>query len=351
MTTEVWQTQPSYTVAGTGPYAVQNPYGVGDLVVAAISADGVRTVLSDPADYSVTPTSSATTGDVYLTSGAAATHAGSDLYIARLTDAEQGWLGQTAREKGLEAQLDLMTRATQELQAGLAKAARSDAPLSPLVPVEGATLIWESGNLVAGPTVAEMSGVQAAADAAAAAASAATASAAAAAADLSADAAATSELAADASALAAAAAQAAVEGAVATIDAIPVKRGLAFGYAAPDLPDDFVSVNAASMPILLGADLTFSWTGSIATGKPPKKVLTEIVCVTAELGHAIGDVIEIAPGSGHDATSPGFSIRKANDTFSILVASAGLVRICNRSTWQMALITPANWKLRFLVLQ
>lgn len=349
MTTEVWQTQPSYTVAGTGPYAVENPYGVGDLVVAAISADGVRTVLSDPADYSVTPTSSATTGDVYLTSGAATTHAGATLFIARLTDAEQGWLGASAREKGLEAQLDLMTRATQELQAGLAKTARSDAPMAPLVPVEGATLIWENGNVVAGPTVAEISGVQAAADAAAA--SAATASAAVTAADLSADAAATSALAADASALAAAAAQDAVEGAVATIDAIPVKRGLAFGYAAPDLPDDFVSVNAASMPILLGADLTFTWTGSIATGKPPKKVLTEIVCVTAELGHAIGDVIEIAPGSGHDATSPGFSIRKANDTFSILVASAGLARICNRSTWQMALITPANWKLRFLVLQ
>lgn len=343
MTTEVWQTQPSYTVAGTGPYAVANPYGVGDLVVAAISAAGVRTVL-DPADYSVTPTSSATTGDVYLTTGAATTHAGSDLYIARLTDAEQGWLGASAREKGLEAQLDLMTRATQELQAGLANTARSDAPMAPLVPVEGTTLIWENENLVAGPTVAEISGVQAAADAAAAAASAATASAAVTAADLSADAAATS-------ALAAAAAQAAVEGAVATIDAIPVKRGLAFGYAAPDLPDDFVSVNASALPILLGADLTFTWTGSIATGKPPKKVLTEIVCVTAELGHAIGDVIEIAPGSGHDATSPGFSIRKANDTFSILVASAGLARICNRTTWQMDLITPAKWNLRFLVLQ
>jgi hypothetical protein len=113
MTTEVQTPEETYTIQATGPFAVRWPYG-DDTVTATVILNGVETVLG-AADFGMVPTSSDDQGDLWLTAQAAADYSGGTLYISRATPAEQGWAGTDAREKGLEAQLDLNTRILQEL--------------------------------------------------------------------------------------------------------------------------------------------------------------------------------------------------------------------------------------------
>lgn len=156
MTTEPFVPAPIFTVSGVGPYAIASPYGSGEIQAAAI-LDGVRTELVAGTDYSVSPDSSETSGNLLLTAPAAATYAGASLVIGRYTPAEQGFLATAgSHERGLEAQLDRIVRATQELQWGLAASLRMDTALSPIVPSEGAALIFEDGQVVAGPTAAQI---------------------------------------------------------------------------------------------------------------------------------------------------------------------------------------------------
>lgn len=396
MTTEVWQTQPIYTVAGTGPYAVENPYGVGDLVVAAISAAGVRTVL-DPADYSVTPTSSATTGDVYLTSGAAATHAGSDLYIARLTGAQQGWLGASAREKGLEAQLDQMTRVDQEMQASWGNAIRADRPLIPAVPQPGYFLAWNlAGNGI--ENVPDTEGVQAIADAAAASAAAAEA-----AADVLIDPAVSGKLhvsnvanfgtgVPDVDGLTSFSTDAAGatpqtndsfndeqigwqfsgQGKYAQIVAAFATPAGAFRrlvFRASRDPD-FAGVGWEDILLKSQAQGQFAFSqsnaftkvytnGGLVTcdfydfnviggfinqkmlGKKAKHWTIELVCATAEGGFAVNDRVPLA--AGVDAVNVGFTMKSVTDHLYLRVGSAGIARLVNGGAAFVP--TPANWQL------
>ncbi|MBW4710741.1 hypothetical protein KX928_23370 [Roseobacter sp. YSTF-M11] len=118
MTTEAFTPTPIRIIAGTGPYSVDHPYQEGGLIVRVLGTSTI-TVL-DPADYTVNPVSSDITGDVTLSVGAATTYAGDDLQILRKTNPEQGWQGQGgAREKSLEAQLDIVTQAIQDTEAEL----------------------------------------------------------------------------------------------------------------------------------------------------------------------------------------------------------------------------------------
>lgn len=114
MTRDILEIAPLQIIAGIGPYNVGHPYRRGALQCLVI-LDGVPTVLT-PNQFAVTPESSDTGGIVTLTEATAAAHAGGRLEIRRRTDLEQGWTGQTAREKGVEAQLDWMVEAIQEVQ-------------------------------------------------------------------------------------------------------------------------------------------------------------------------------------------------------------------------------------------
>ncbi|MCB2117904.1 MAG: hypothetical protein R3D85_16365 [Paracoccaceae bacterium] len=136
MTTEIKNPNEEYTVAGTGPYAITWPYGSG-AVVATVVKDGVRYVLPT-GDYSVSPAESTTTGNLTLGATAAATYAGGQIFLTRSTPAQQGWGGYSgAREKGLEAQLDLITRAMQEFQGAMGRSLRLDNPSVAMAPVAG----------------------------------------------------------------------------------------------------------------------------------------------------------------------------------------------------------------------
>jgi hypothetical protein len=179
MTVEAWSVTPEYTVAGIGPYAITHPYAQ-DAIRAFVVISGVRTALT-VADFTVTPLESATTGNLFLTATAAATHAGRKLIIDRITPDEQGWLGvQGEREAGLEVQLDRIVQAVQELRAGAAGALRIRGLLAPMEWADGTVPVRDGARVVSGPTVTEIASAQARATEAAASALAAAASAAAA---------------------------------------------------------------------------------------------------------------------------------------------------------------------------
>lgn len=151
MTTELYPGAGVHTINGTGPYAVGHEYTAG-----AIGAQ-VRTPFTvidlDPADFSLSPDAGAG-GDLTLSATVAATYAGLELVIRRRTIIEQGWAGASAREKGLEWQLDRHAQALQEAQDAAARSVRLSAGvMKPIIPVDGQTLIWDASaqTFVAGP--------------------------------------------------------------------------------------------------------------------------------------------------------------------------------------------------------
>lgn len=169
MTTDVVIPFVSYTVAGTGPYTVNWPYQSGELNVYVQGA-GVPQLLTPGTNWTVAP-DGGEGGAVTLSAAIAATHAGAKLHIARATLQEQGFEGRGNREKGLEANLDRLMRAVQDLTAR-----QQNTPWFPGVSMapgsvaEGRSLIFQDGGVVPGPTATEVESAAAAAAAAIAAA-------------------------------------------------------------------------------------------------------------------------------------------------------------------------------------
>jgi hypothetical protein len=177
MTVEPWTIAPQYTVAGIGPYAIPHPYASG-AIQAFVIVNGARVVLAD-SDRSLSPVESMTEGNLFLTPAAAATHAGRALIIDRVTPDQQGWLGVLGeREAGLEAQLDLIVQAVQELRVANAGALRIRGMLDAFDWTDGTVPLRSGTRVISGPTAAEITAAQTRANEAAASAVAAAASAA-----------------------------------------------------------------------------------------------------------------------------------------------------------------------------
>jgi hypothetical protein len=146
-----------FTVAGTGPYAVAWPIEGGD-VTAMVLVDGAWAVL-DPAEFTATPAGGSAT--ITLTSPAATTHAGRSLLIERATAQEQGWEGLSSRELGLEASIDRITRAVQDISARSGQAIRvPGAAMRPSRLTPGRAAIWDGDRFVDGPNATEVAGAQ-----------------------------------------------------------------------------------------------------------------------------------------------------------------------------------------------
>lgn len=156
MTREAFSPSPSYPIMGTGPYQITHPYKEGTLVVAAV-LDGNRVELLE-SEYVVFPLESLTTGEITLTAQFAADYAGATLYIRRMTEIEQGWLGQSSREKGLEAQMDWLAEAVQDLRTDSRRTVRLDNPIKTATSLPGHVLTFdESGTPIPGPSVSAIS--------------------------------------------------------------------------------------------------------------------------------------------------------------------------------------------------
>lgn len=156
MTREAFSPSPSYPIIGTGPYQITHPYKEGTLVIAAV-LDGSRVELLE-SEYVVSPAESLTNGEITLTAQFAADNAGATLYIRRTTEIEQGWLGQSSREKGLEAQMDWLAEAIQDLRTDSGRTMRLDNPIKPATALAGHLLTFdESGTPIPGPSVSAIS--------------------------------------------------------------------------------------------------------------------------------------------------------------------------------------------------
>lgn len=154
----------SYTISGIGPYTIDHAYDdEADITIIAIGNDGTVTVVP-ASDYTISPTAPAVAGDVTLSVGAASQHNGKTMMIERVTSLEQGWAGTTAREDGLEAQLDRMTFAIQESQRDARQGLRVYGQgQDPLYPRDGSTIVWDAsaGAWVNGPSLETLANTQA----------------------------------------------------------------------------------------------------------------------------------------------------------------------------------------------
>jgi len=161
MTVELSTPTQRYTVAGTGPYALPWPYASDGVAAVIETTGGVRIGLVVTDNFSVSPASSTTVGDLFLTPAAAALHAGAVIVIERSTIAEQGWQGlMGARERGLEAQLDRTVMTVQELSARQQGTLRVAGTLNPFVWDEGTVPILIDGQPASGPTAADITQAQ-----------------------------------------------------------------------------------------------------------------------------------------------------------------------------------------------
>ena len=156
MTREIFTPSPLYTIATAGPYPITHPYQV-DTEIACTVFQGTTIVeLVNSVDFTVAPSSSETTGDVTLSAAAFATYTGASLQIWRVSVADQGWAGQTAREKGLEAQLDAMTQRLQEVDEAVARAVKLPEDSAPKLPLDtsGLWMGWGADNVLMAGTPA-----------------------------------------------------------------------------------------------------------------------------------------------------------------------------------------------------
>lgn len=111
MTKEAFTPTPVYIVSGVGPYAIEHPFAEANDLVVQLRDDSATIIL---ANSEFTAENTGDRGSLTLTATAAAAYDGWRMAILRTTGIEQGWEGQSAREVGLEAQLDLLTMALQD---------------------------------------------------------------------------------------------------------------------------------------------------------------------------------------------------------------------------------------------
>jgi hypothetical protein len=170
MTVEAWDRTPPYTIAGVGPYAITHPYTTGSIRAVVVLTTG-RLALN-LSDFSVTPTATTEAqpeGNLFLSPAAAATHAGRQLIIDRVTPDEQGWLAiQGEREQGLMAQLDRMVQSIQEIRAEIAGTVRTRDTFDAFELADGTVPIRDGTRMKSGPTATDIANAQANAAAAAA---------------------------------------------------------------------------------------------------------------------------------------------------------------------------------------
>lgn len=378
MTTEAYTGASSYTISGTGPYNIGHEYS-DEADIACIVLDdvaGTRVVL-DAADFTVSPDGPADDGDVTLTSDAATTHDGLLLVINRETTLENGWEAvQGPREDGLEAQLDRLTRAAQDASRTVLTSLRADIAMNPIVPVEGAVVGFDENlqpisivNLVETAASAYMATLLLSADRAAFVGA------------LGGNLDVFDGLAGEAdkglhftgpAALALHDVTAAARTFLAAVDATAQRTALGLGGAATRSvsadPDFEVSVSSLAdrgaiadwveaffeAQFEISGNLVVPSSGNTTTyshslGVVPSQVSAELICVTAEYGYAVGDVIELSASSISTTANASWVIYKNDTEVGLVAESSQGIWIANKSDNTIANLSEANWALRFRV--
>jgi len=120
MTVETFEQPDNFVLQSIGPHPLDFSYGdAGEVLVYARDEDGTY-LLVDPSQYVVDPLTNANAGNLTFEEDFFDLQQGTTIVLRRKTQIEQGWAGQgSAREVGLERQLDAMTRMLQEQAAFL----------------------------------------------------------------------------------------------------------------------------------------------------------------------------------------------------------------------------------------
>jgi hypothetical protein len=79
---------------------------------------------------------------------------------------------------------------------------------------------------------------------------------------------------------------------------------------------------------------------------PPVAAEIELVCLTAELGYAVGDVVVGAMGGNGSYTYP-LSVAISSTTLKAVTGNVAAWMLQSQSTGINAALTPANWAWRF----
>jgi hypothetical protein len=115
-----------------------------------------------------------------------------------------------------------------------------------------------------------------------------------------------------------------------SVDAVPV---LSKEYVSPDQ-----TIVAAGLVTL-----------THGLGVTPKVIMGYLVCVTAELGYSIGDVVPVGLGSNSSADSNSFGVAVRLGATQIVARYGGqalVFLVLRADTGVLATIVPANWRLR-----
>ncbi|MFN3953208.1 MAG: hypothetical protein ACK4LQ_02065 [Pararhodobacter sp.] len=160
MTVQPWPEDLFQTIQNAGPYTITFPFAVpAEVQVWRIHPSGEAFVL-EQGDFEVVFDDPANGGTFFLAPEVVETYEGQKIFAWRQTTVEQGWAGQAARERGLEAQLDALTRALQEARNDNARSMRFLKPVRPFVPEANRVLAFNAaGQPVNGPLVPEVQDV------------------------------------------------------------------------------------------------------------------------------------------------------------------------------------------------
>lgn len=80
-------------------------------------------------------------------------------------------------------------------------------------------------------------------------------------------------------------------------------------------------------------------------GRVPGHVAVHLVCITAEAGYQVGDVIEVAPGADPDGNVEGISIVKTTAQVIVRIARNGPTEYVYRSSGDGTTLVAARWKM------
>ncbi|NCM96289.1 MAG: SGNH/GDSL hydrolase family protein [Rhodobacterales bacterium] len=160
MTVEAFVPSELYTVSGTGPYAITHAYRAAEDIRVSVVM-GLDLVPLSAGAFTVTPSGPANGGIVTLTSAAATANAGRTLRIDRATATEQGFVGATSREKGVERQLDAMVMAIQEnaergARALVIQRGNGETPEIPAIDTDHTIIATAAGGFAQGPSKGEI---------------------------------------------------------------------------------------------------------------------------------------------------------------------------------------------------
>lgn len=132
MTTDAHVKTAPVVITGTGPFVIADTYVDAAEIAAGVMSGVNFTPLQNGVDFTVNNAPGPTGGTLTLNSQVAADYEDATLHIWRAGPVEQPWSGAGAREGAIEAQLDWLTRAVQNLQRDAARTVRFMQDVDPI---------------------------------------------------------------------------------------------------------------------------------------------------------------------------------------------------------------------------